>query len=51
MGLQINRAGHLYVSDSGNNRVRVVRDGIVTTLAGSGTSGFGATAGPARRRC
>jgi sugar lactone lactonase YvrE len=41
MGLQINRAGHLYVSDSGNNRVRVVRDGIVTTLAGSGTSGFG----------
>jgi sugar lactone lactonase YvrE len=41
MGLQLNRAGQLYVSDSGNNRVRIVRDGIVTTLAGSGASGFG----------
>ncbi|QSA95834.1 PKD domain-containing protein [Methylococcus sp. EFPC2] len=44
--------GTLYISDTGNHRIRVVgTDGIVTTLAGDGTAGFsgdGAFAGNAR---
>jgi len=39
--------GALYVADTGNHRIRVVRDGTVRTLAGSGAgcrSGPGATA-------
>ncbi|HZN12274.1 MAG TPA: serine/threonine protein kinase, partial [Blastocatellia bacterium] len=40
-------AGDLYISDSGNNRVRVVRGGIMTTVAGSGRSGFGGDGGRA----
>ncbi len=34
--------GWLYVSDTGNQRMRIVKpDGTVSTLAGSGTAGFG----------
>lgn len=40
MGLRINAAGDLYISDSGNNRVRVVRGGMMSTLAGAGRIGF-----------
>jgi sugar lactone lactonase YvrE len=32
--------GNLYISDSGNNRIRVVRGGVVTTVAGTGRAGF-----------
>ncbi len=45
MGLHFDAAGNLYVSDSGNNRVRVVRDGVITTVAGTGTNGFGGDGG------
>ena len=38
--LKFDGAGNLYISDNGNNRVRVVRGGIITTLAGNGTPGF-----------
>ena len=38
--LKFDGAGNLYISDSGNNRVRVVRGGIITTLAGNGNPGF-----------
>jgi hypothetical protein len=34
-------AGNLYISDSGNNRVRVIRGGVITTIAGTGRAGFG----------
>ncbi|MBV5323602.1 hypothetical protein JZU51_02455, partial [bacterium] len=35
-------SGNLYISDKGNNRIRVVStSGIITTIAGSGTAGFG----------
>jgi sugar lactone lactonase YvrE len=40
-------AGSLYISDSGNNRIRVVRDGVVKTMAGTGQPGFGGDGGPA----
>ena len=48
IGLTIDAAENLYVSDSFNNRVRRVEaaTGIITTLAGS-TRGFGGDSGPA----
>ena len=48
MGLFSDAAGNLYISDSGNNRVRVVRNGIITTIAGTGAGGFGGDGGPAQ---
>ncbi|SNQ49572.1 putative serine/threonine protein kinase [Frankia canadensis] len=42
--------GGLYVTDSGNNRVRHVDPrGIITTVAGNGTAGFAGDGGPATR--
>ena len=38
--LKFDGAGNLYISDSGNNRVRVVRSGTISTLAGNGNPGF-----------
>ena len=40
-GLAFDSAGNLYISDSGNNRIRKVSGGIITTIAGNGTAGFG----------
>jgi len=45
--LKFDAAGSLYLSDSGNNRIRVVRGGIITTIAGSGRAGFGGDGGKA----
>ncbi len=40
--------GNLYISDSGNHRIRVVdTDGIITTVAGTGEPGFSGDGGPA----
>ena len=40
--------GELLIADSGNNRVRkIAANGIITTLAGTGTYGFGGDGGPA----
>lgn len=42
--------GYMYLADYNNNRVRRVdRDGIVTTVAGSGIAGFAGDGGPATR--
>lgn len=35
------------VADRGNNRVRQVSDGVITTIAGTGVSGFSGDGGPA----
>ena len=41
-------AGNLYIADSGNNRIRKVNTaGIITTVVGSGTSGFSGDGGQA----
>ena len=40
--------GNLYIADTGNNRIRRVgRDGIITTVAGTGRRGYGGDGGPA----
>ncbi len=40
-------AGNLYISDSGNNRLRVIRGGVITTVAGTGRAGFSGDGNPA----
>ena len=38
--LKCDAKGSLYIVDSGNHRLRVVRNGIITTLAGTGEGGM-----------
>jgi streptogramin lyase len=46
--LAVDAAGDLFIADTANNRVRKVSpSGIITTVAGNGTSGFGGDGGPA----
>ena len=41
-------AGNLYIADAGNQRIRKVdAAGVITTVAGDGTPGFGGDGGPA----
>ena len=48
-GVALDPAGNLYISDSYNQRVRMVNisTGIITTIAGSGVAGFSGDGGPA----
>jgi hypothetical protein len=48
-GIALNAAGDLYIADSSNQRVRRIAagTGIITTVAGTGQSGFNGDAGPA----
>jgi PKD repeat protein len=39
-GLAFDPQGTLYISDSRNNRIREVKDGIITTVAGNGVAGY-----------
>jgi uncharacterized protein (TIGR03437 family) len=43
----LDSAGNLYIADAGNNRVREVSGGIITTIAGNGNAGFSGDGGPA----
>jgi len=46
--LRIDPAGNLYIVDTGCNRIRMVTPGgIITTVAGTGVSGFSGDGGPA----
>jgi len=47
-GLAVDGQGQVFVADTGNQRVRMVNAaGVITTVAGSGASGFGGDGGPA----
>jgi sugar lactone lactonase YvrE len=43
----VDSAGNLYIADLGNSRVRLVSNGVITTVVGNGTAGFGGDNGPA----
>ena len=47
-GAAVDRSGNLYIADTRNHRIRKVdADGTITTVAGTGTDGFGGDSGPA----
>ena len=47
-GVALAPSGDLYIADSGNERIRRVdRSGTISTVAGSGQTGFGGDGGPA----
>src|SRR5262245_20600312 len=39
--------GNIFICDSGDNRIRIIRGGVITTFAGSGRSGFSGDGGRA----
>jgi sugar lactone lactonase YvrE len=49
IGLALDNSGNLYIGDNGNNVVRkvVMATGVITTIAGNGSAGFGGDGGPA----
>jgi len=46
-GVTVDSTGAVYIADYGNNRIRKVSGGIITTLAGNGHYGFAGDGGPA----
>ena len=43
----VDTVGNLYIADNDNNRIRKVSNGVITTVAGTGTPGFSGDNGPA----
>jgi sugar lactone lactonase YvrE len=47
-GIAVDAAGNLYIADQSNHRIRKVdMNGLITTVAGNGLSGFSGDGGPA----
>ena len=47
MSVAVAADGTLYIADTGNQRIRVVQNGNITTFAGTGIGGFTGDGGPA----
>jgi len=46
-GIILDSIGNLYIADANNNRVRKINtSGIITTISGNGTAGYGGDGGP-----
>ena len=46
-GIAVDSVGNLYIADVGNNRIRKVSNGVITTVVGNGTPGYSGDNGPA----
>jgi sugar lactone lactonase YvrE len=47
-GVTVDSAGNVLIADYSNNRIRMVNPaGVISTIAGNGTTGFGGDGGPA----
>jgi len=46
-GVAVDSLGNLYIADSGNYRIRMVSNGVMTTIAGNGACCFSGDNGPA----
>jgi uncharacterized protein (TIGR03437 family) len=48
IGVAVDAAGNIYICDAGNTRIRklAAATGVITTIAGNGTAGFGGDGGP-----
>ena len=47
-GVALDGAGNLYIADTGSHRIRKVNSaGVISTVAGNGTRGYGGDGGPA----
>jgi Beta-propeller repeat/NHL repeat/Putative binding domain, N-terminal len=46
-GVAVSGSGDVYIADTGNNRIRKVSSGVITTIAGTGTAGYNGDNQPA----
>jgi uncharacterized protein (TIGR03437 family) len=46
-GIAVDSSGNIYVADTANSRVRKISAGVISTVAGTGTQGYGGDGGPA----
>jgi sugar lactone lactonase YvrE len=46
-GVAVDSDGNIYISDSGNNVIRKIVDGVITTIAGTGEEGYSGDGGAA----
>ena len=47
-GVCVDKNGILYIADTGNHCIRMIKDGVITTLAGCGRCGYTGDGGPAK---
>jgi NHL repeat. len=50
-GVAVDASGNLYIADTHNHRIREVKNGTISTVAGTGTAGFSGDGGVALRPC
>lgn len=47
LGVAVDRKGSIYIADVGNERLRVISNGTITTVTGTGTTGYAGDGGAA----